>query len=441
MKTSPLIEQIRLHKAGYSAGVYCVCSANRYVMEAAVEQAIEDGSFVLIESTSNQVDQFGGYMGMTPAQFAAYARKITEDLGLDPERLILGGDHLGPNRWQKEPAAEAMRKSLDLIAAYVEAGYTKIHLDASMRCADDPEVLPVATVAARAAAMCRVAEATAARVFPKGHALYYIVGTEVPVPGGAREEIEGLQITRVADLEETLNQTRLAFVREGVASAWERVIGVVVQPGVEFDDHQVIEYDPAKATQLSAYIEKIPGMVFEAHSTDYQSARSLHNLVRDHFSILKVGPGLTFAFREAVFALEEIERAWLAVDSVHPLSSLHQVLEEEMLRRPEYWKNYYHGDPSKQSFSRKFSTSDRSRYYWAEPKVAAALETLLANLAREPIPMALVSQYLPNQYRAVREGAIPCHPVHLLRHKIKEVLSDYSAACGIKRSLGRQRFA
>lgn len=70
-----------------------------------------------------------------------------------------------------------------------------------------------------------------------------------------------------------------------------RVIASVVQPGVEFDHHNVIAYAPANAQALSAAIARQPGMVFEAHSTDYQTSTALQALVRDHFAILKVAPG------------------------------------------------------------------------------------------------------------------------------------------------------
>ena len=53
----------------------------------------------------------------------------------------------------------------------------------------------------------------------------------------------------------------------------------------------------------------MPGLVFEAHSTDYQPPESLSRLVIDGFAILKVGPGLTFALREALYALDEIAAA------------------------------------------------------------------------------------------------------------------------------------
>jgi len=165
-------------------GIYSVCSAHPWVIEAAIEQALEDGSDLLIEATSNQVNHRGGYTGMQPEDFRQLVYKIAAGKGFNQSRLILGGDHLGPNPWQKQPAAEAMSEAKKMVEAYVRAGFQKIHLDASMSCGDDPHPLPGETVALRAAALCAVAESAAGE-----HKPVYVIGTEVPVPGGATESL------------------------------------------------------------------------------------------------------------------------------------------------------------------------------------------------------------------------------------------------------------
>ena len=101
-------------------------------------QAREDGSICLIESTSNQVDQEGGYTGKKPVDFVGYVKSIASRVGFPEEMILLGGDHLGPNKWQDLPAREAMNHAKVLVEEYVKAGFQKIHLDTSMFCADDP---------------------------------------------------------------------------------------------------------------------------------------------------------------------------------------------------------------------------------------------------------------------------------------------------------------
>src|SRR5690242_12256555 len=124
-----LADTVRRHKAGAPVGVYSVCSAHPTVVEAAIAQAACDGRYVLIEATSNQVDQFGGYTGLRPAEFRDMVFGIADRRGFARDRVVLGGDHLGPNRWQRETASVAMEKAEVLIRTYVEAGYRKIHLD------------------------------------------------------------------------------------------------------------------------------------------------------------------------------------------------------------------------------------------------------------------------------------------------------------------------
>jgi D-tagatose-1,6-bisphosphate aldolase subunit GatZ/KbaZ len=413
-------------------GIYSICSAHPWVLAAAIEQAREDGTPLLVESTSNQVDQFGGYTGMKPADFVRFVHGIADDTGFPREHLILGGDHLGPNAWRHLPADEAMARADTLIDAYVSAGFTKIHLDTSMACGGDPERLSDSVVAERASRLCAVAEAAAARL-GNGRPPVYVVGTEVPVPGGASETLNTVDVTsRLAALE-TVAVHRDAWRARQLDDAWQRVIALVVQPGVEFDHTKVIDYRPELATGLSEALKDLPGMVFEAHSTDYQKPEALDALVRDGFEILKVGPGVTFALREALYALADIEAALLPdllPDSER--SGLRDVVEAVMLRRPENWEKYYHGDARTTRLLRTYSYSDRVRYYWADPEIDAAAHKLLSNLASVTIPENLLSQFLPTQYWEVRRGAIDGSPESIVRSKVREVIRAYAKACGVK---------
>ncbi|SSY85040.1 D-tagatose-1,6-bisphosphate aldolase subunit gatZ [Aggregatibacter actinomycetemcomitans] len=135
-------ELVKKHKAGQQVGICSVCSAHPPVVEAALRFDLETDNDVLIEATSNQVNQFGGYTGMKPTDFKAFVYQIAEKVNFPKERIILSGDHLGPNCWQNEAAEMAMEKAKALVIDYAKAGFTKIHLDASMSCADDPVPLP-----------------------------------------------------------------------------------------------------------------------------------------------------------------------------------------------------------------------------------------------------------------------------------------------------------
>ncbi|WP_413975860.1 D-tagatose-bisphosphate aldolase, class II, non-catalytic subunit [Stenotrophomonas acidaminiphila] len=421
---SPLQSLLADHRAGHNVGLYSVCCSHEQVLRAALQVAARRGTVLLIEATSNQVDQFGGYTGMTPPQYRDYVQALADAEGFPRGRLILGGDHLGPNAWQKQPAAEAMAHARVLIEAYVAAGFHKIHLDCSMSCADDPVPLPDAIVAARSAELAAIAERTAA-----SHGLpppVYVIGTEVPVPGGEASLAAGLAVTTPAAAAQTLEIHRQAFDTPALRDAWQRVIAMVVQPGVDFDHSSVHDYDAAAAAELADFLERQPRIVFEAHSTDYQRESGLHALVRDHFAILKVGPAATFAYREALFALAAIEAELLPAAQC---SRLPQVLDEVMTAQPRHWQAHYHGDADTLRRLRAFAFSDRCRYYWGEPALLDAVRTLFANLERHAPPLALLSQYLPEQFRAIREGVLANTPGALVRHRIGLCLDEYARAC------------
>lgn len=415
---------LKENRTGKRKGIYSVCSANRLVLEAAFEQAKHDRSPLLIEATCNQVNQEGGYTGQTPAQFRDYVHAIARDMSFATEKLILGGDHLGPNPWRALPAAIAMEKACAMVAAYAEAGFSKIHLDASMACGGDPHTLSNEEIAERAARLCEVAESAVGNSAVKP---VYVIGTEVPTPGGAQEEME-IEVTSIASLWETLDVHHRAFARKNLLPAWERIIGVVVQPGVEFGHETVADYVPEKAAALTNSILKQERIVFEAHSTDYQTAESLRQLVAGHFGILKVGPELTFAMREAIFGLARIEEEWIGAGV---RSEIRAVIERVMVEHPEHWKAYYHGDENQLRVARAYSLSDRIRYYWPNVEISEALATLIQNLRESPTPLPLVAQYLPRQAEAIRAGAIKNNPIAIIHHKIRESLARYSEACGL----------
>tara|TARA_B110000211_G_C14048079_1_gene539928 strand:+ start:553 stop:1839 length:1287 start_codon:yes stop_codon:yes gene_type:complete len=425
VNTDFLKEIVQQNRADGSRGIYSVCSAHRLVIEASMQQAKSDGSPLLVEATCNQVNHEGGYTGMTPSDFCKYVLDIAKEVGFSQEQLILGGDHLGPNPWTDLPAAQAMEAAKKMVADYVSAGFSKIHLDASMACADDVEPLADEVIAQRATILCAAGEAA---VNDKNAAPMYIIGTEVPVPGGAQEDLHELATTNIDDLKQTIQTHRAKFSENGLQDAWDRVIGVVVQPGVEFDHAMVIGYQSEKAQTLSKTILDFDNLVYEAHSTDYQTETALTNLVNDHFAILKVGPGLTYAAREALFALSYIEQEWI---TNKPLSNLREVLEERMLENPKNWAKYYAGTEQEQAFARKYSFSDRSRYYWADPIVDQSVQTLINNLTEQPAPMTLLSQFMPLQYAAFRAGQLNNDPLSLIRHWIQEVVSTYARASGL----------
>lgn len=423
MTTEVLRSLASRHAAGLKGGITSICSAHPLVIEAALLQGKEDGTEVLIEATCNQVNQEGGYTGMTPADFRRFVEDIAEKVGFDRRRLLLGGDHLGPNPWKHLPAEEALARAEVMVDAYVTAGFTKIHLDTSMGCAGEAEALADEVTAERAARLARVSEAAASR--SGFNAPVYVIGTEVPIPGGAMEVVEHLQVTRPEAALETVEVHRRAFAALGLDAAFERAIGIVVQPGVEFGNENVVVYDRPAARSLSEALRNMPQFIFEAHSTDYQPVAALSALVNDGFRILKVGPGLTFALREALYGLDQIAAFLFDIPEDQTLRA---AMERLMLAEPKNWSKYYHGDRNELRLQRHFSYSDRIRYYWPHADAEAAVDRLMGRLADRTIPETLIGQYLGSLYPAAAAGRIQATPRNLLLGSVRSVIETYGIA-------------
>jgi D-tagatose 6-phosphate 4-epimerase len=404
-------------------GIASLCTAHPEVIDVALAHGLDARTPVLIEATCNQVNQDGGYTGMRPADFRRVVEDAAARTGFDTAELLLGGDHLGPNPWRHLPASRALVKAEEMTAAYVEAGFVKLHLDTSMGCAGEARHLDDELVADRASRLVEIAEA--ARERGHGPELVYVIGTEVPSPGGAVANGAALAVTTPAAGVATLDAHRTAFARRGLQDAFERVIGMVVQPGVEFGDEEVVAYDRERARALTAYGATLQPLVFEAHSTDYQTTDGLTHLVEDGFAILKVGPWLTFALREALYGLDQIASELHPSERIEPLQT---TMERVMRTSPEYWQQYYIGSATERRVKRHFSYSDRIRYYWTDPEAVRAVGQLMTLLGDAPIPATLVSQYLHGAFAGVVSGRIMPTARALLDHSVCAVIEQYAIA-------------
>lgn len=422
-------EMMEKRRQGIKCGIPSYCSANELVLETALRRAKLLGTPVLIEATANQVNQYGGYTGMLPKDFYEMVLKMAEEIGVPEHQIILAGDHLGPLTWQNLPEKEAMEKSVELVYQYARAGFTKIHLDTSMKIADDPEgLLSTETIARRGAKLYQAAmkgyeELKAEK--PDAMRPVFVIGSEVPIPGGAQEAEDTLAVTRPEAFQDTVATYKRVFAQSGVADGWNDVIAVVVQPGVEFGDDQVFLYDHDAATELCSALREYPEVCFEGHSTDYQSAECLKKMVEDGIAILKVGPALTYGLREALFAMSLMEEE-LVPD--YKRANFILTLEKVMMEQPGNWQKHYHGDEKQLHLARKYSFSDRCRYYIGMPEVVASMNKLFDNLREYPIPMNMLHQYMPLSYAKVRDGLLPLDPKELAMDGVANFMLDYEYA-------------
>lgn len=372
--SNTLRDIIRRNRNGEIVSIPSVCTAHPEALLAALMLARELDWPVLIEATSNQVNQHGGYTGMRPEGFRALVAGLCETAQVPPGLVTFGGDHLGPQAWRGLSAGTAMAEAEVLVKGYVRAGFRKIHLDCSEGCAGEPEQVGDDIAAARAAQLAAVCEATAGS---DRDSLLYVIGTEVPPPGGGRGADHAIVPTSLKAARATLDAHRKAFHQAGLDEAFERVVGLVVQPGVDFEPDHVHHLPAGGVLGLRRVLDAKDGLCLEAHSTDYQHAQAYRQLAAAGFAIQKVGPALTHAYRQAVYALADLESD---VTGRRGEPDIAVTMETLMLDNPRWWSGHYHGSPAAQCLLRHSSLSDRIRYYWPQPAAVQALDALLARL-------------------------------------------------------------
>lgn len=415
-----IIDKINSNRAGELVGLPCFCTANELVIRSILQYAKQYQVPAVVEATCNQVNQDGGYTGMTASDFRDWIDSLVIEYGIAPSSVILGGDHLGPNPWRHLPAKDAMEKAEVLVRDYAAAGFRKIHLDASMACGDEPTP-SFELVAQRAARLCKIVEQHS----PHSDDLVYIIGTEVPIPGGETDDMDALSVTSGARLKDTIDTHRKAFEHEGLSHVWPKIISVVTQPGVDFSHTAVHRFEPNKAQQLTSGLKEFEGMSFEAHSTDYQPTDALTELVNNQFFFLKVGPELTFRMREAIFSLADIEEHLF---SEQDRSGIIDKLDQAMSDDTDHWAPYYRGNDDVIAQLKHYSYSDRIRYYWTVPYVKKALDKLLANLSGIHIPETIVSQYFSER----EFGSLSVPAVQLAVDHVALCIERYYKACGYR---------
>ena len=314
-----------------------------------------------------------------------------------------------------------MLEASNLVKNYISAGYNKIHLDTSMGCKGEPEALTDEISALRTIKLLKIAEETAKKNNFK--LPYYIIGTEVPAPGGANHLLNEITPTTPMAAKKTIDTHVSLIKNEGLGEIIPRIIGLVVQPGVEFGNQNIIRYDRKKVTTLCNVLKDYPNWIFEAHSTDFQSKHKLAELVKDGFSILKVGPELTFSLREGLYALDLI-----AGELSHSYGNrpLYKTMEQLMVATPSHWENYYFGNNTEKYFQRHYSLSDRIRYYWDQEAAKNATKHLFETLKDKKIPSTLINQFLPSAKKFADKSL---NPRDLIISKITENLKSFTEVC------------
>ena len=402
--TEVLRDIIRQNRSGNAVAIPSVCSAQPDVLRASLGLAERLDRQIVIEATSNQVNQDGGYTGMRPSDFIIFVNNLADTTHVDRARIIFGGDHLGPQAWRNLDADRAMAKADTMVRDYTAAGFAKIHLDCSEGCAGEPQQLTDEVTAKRSARLAQIC-------YDENPNLLFVVGTEVPPPGGARvDEDNDIPPTSPEAARETLAAHMATF---GEMSS--NIGGLVVQPGVEFSPTEVhalpMERDPKLIDALTDY----PHVCLEAHSTDYQDDAVYPRLAQLGFAFQKVGPALTFAYREALYAL----------DQLHPnTGALQATMEELMIEDPSKWQAHYHGNDESLYTQRHHGLADRIRYYWPQEKAKNAVHTLLSAFDR-PIADGDLARVFDTAILDRAEALMGTQVQRLIDAQIESVLAPY----------------
>lgn len=374
------------------------CIANQLAIKSIMLSRLSDNAPVLFEATSNQVNHKGGYTGMTPFKYKEMVVKLAEEVSFPVDRLIFGGDHLGPLPFSHCERKLAEHEAELMVRSFIKAGFQKLHIDTSMPLGSEKFISKEA-VAKLGVKLIKVAEQEFSQLKeenPLALEPIYVIGSEVPPAGGKKLTDGGPHITSLTDIDETLKAYQEEIQKNNLMNVWDRIVALVIQPGVEYGDSSIDRFNESKFPSIADILKKYD-IALEAHSTDYQNIKQLKGLVNSGFLYLKVGPEVTKSLLEALLKLEEIES--LLIPCQRSRSNLRNTLLRAMRMNPRNWERYYSSDTDSELL---FSLLDRSRYYLGYKEVEEAIKLLLLNLKegqKLPVSGGIIRYFFPEQFR------------------------------------------
>ena len=102
-----------------------------------------------------------------------------------------------------------------------------------------------------------------------------------------------------------------------------------------------------------------------------------------------------------------------------------------MVDNPKDWQNYYFGSEHDKELSRKYSFSDRSRYYMSREDIQSSMNRLFENIDSIDLPLGLIKQFFPNVFNKILTEDYPIDSKSLVKSNIIEVIDDYFYATRI----------
>ena len=393
-------------------GLPSFCTSNFDVLKIIIKFSKIHQLPVLIESTSNQVNQFGGYTGLTPATFKKKIEYIRKKEKLNKNYLLLGGDHLGPLPWKNLTEDRAMKNAGILIKKYVEAGFDKIHIDTAILCSGQKS-LTRSKIISRCDALIKKINSN--NLVNK----ILVVGTEVPFAGGG-DHVK-TSITKLENIKKEYQMYRMIF--KTFKSLYRKTFGLVIDPGISYGNENITK-SKFKNFNIKTKFSKKNNFVFEAHSSDYQSLKDLKKLNNLNFKFIKVGPELTFYYLKAALYMEKIESKLF-----HKKSNLKKIISIRMNKNQKYWKDYY---KKRSEFFKFNSYLDRVRYYWSDKKVNNAKKMLFKNIDTIDVSKFIKINRLSQKDIYIKKKLNLSNADYLVYHYLKKSLEKYYLAFDYK---------
>ena len=400
---------IARNNSGEHIATPSVCSANPEVLSASLQLASNPNRPLVIEATSNLVNQVSGCTRMDARKFVAFIADLKSKHWIESSIVKLGDDHLRPQVWKLETAD--MEKVQDLVSDYVRSGIKKIKPDCSEGCADEPPLIDIDTAAARAADLA-VSSLDAASAPEE---ISFVIGTEVPPPSGVRLG-DGGHIIPISSksIFKTLMAHLAALAEKGIEDSWPQVSGLEVQPSIEFGPDEVFTMSKGTNSGFRDAISECPEICFEADSTDFQQPEIFAKLENTVLASPNVGPALTFALGRKLYVLDRIVQKQTAL-----AVALTQGVEAAMREKTEYWQSHYsESDISK----RYFSYADRIRYYKPLPAVKEPIDNLIFNFDKLKISKHVLEQSLSTDAPELSEVLAASHGRTIVRIQVQGVL-------------------
>ena len=315
------------------------CTSNFNVIKLLIIFAKYNNLPILIETTSNQINQYGGYTYLKPKQFLRKINRIAKNLKYKNE-IMFGADHLGPLPWKDFEENKALKNAKKLFKDVIKAGYKKIHIDTGIKLKGD-KFLSKVKIFNRCKSIFNTVSGNSIKN------IFFVFGTEVPIAGGENKY--------------NLKNTNINSIKNDVKyyKKFKKNFSLVIEPGLGFTNQKIYKLKMTSYSQKKNISYK-NNFTYEAHSSDYQDLSSLKKLVKNNFKFLKVGPELTFNYMKAILKMEKIEKLTFKSN----LSEIKKKISREMEIDKTFWKNYYFGNKKKIEYLKFNSYLDRSRYYW-----------------------------------------------------------------------------